>query len=83
MIGLTIESKIILNNGVAMPILGLGTYSLRGTTAESVVTQAYELGYRHFDTATFYRNEEDLGKGFEKLPREELFVTTKIWPSDF
>ena len=80
---LTLSSKTVLNNKKEMPYLGLGTYNLRGKTAESVVAEAYEIGYRHFDTATFYRNEEDLGRAFKKLPREELFVTTKILPSEF
>ena len=78
-----LQSKAKLNNGIQMPYLGLGTYALRGKTAEEVVDWAYEQGYRHFDTATYYRNEEALGKAFKKYPREELFVTTKIWPSDF
>ena len=80
---LKFESKAILNNKIEMPYLGLGTWNLRGAIAESVVDWAYEIGYRHFDTATYYHNEEELGKAFSKYPREKLFVTTKIWPNQF
>lgn len=80
---LNLSSRAKLNNNIEMPYLGLGTYGLRGKIAENVVAQAYDIGYRHFDTATYYRNEVDLGKSFKNLPRKELFVTTKIWPNDF
>lgn len=82
-INLDLSSKVILNNGVEMPILGLGTWNIRGDNAENIIDWAYKIGYRHFDTATYYRNEEALGKAFKKYPREELFVTTKIWPNEF
>ena len=78
---LDITSKVKLNNGLEMPYLGLGTYALRDF--DNIITNAYELGYRHFDTATYYRNEDQLGNVFKKYPRKDLFVTTKIWPSDF
>lgn len=80
---LTLNSKAVLNNKVEIPYLGLGTYNLKGSKAETIVQQAFDLGYRHFDTASYYRNEEDLGTAFKKLPRSDLFVTTKIWPSEF
>lgn len=80
---LTINSKALLNNKVEMPYLGLGTYNIRGSKAENIVDCAFETGYRHFDTATYYKNEEELGQAFKKYSREELFITTKIWPNEF
>lgn len=80
---LTLNSKALLNNKVEMPYLGLGTYNLKGSKAETIVQKAFDLGYRHFDTATYYRNEGELGKAFKKLSRSDLFVTTKIWPNEF
>ncbi len=75
---------ITLNNGVKMPILGFGTYSLNGSTAENSVAEAISLGYRLIDTATTYGNEESVGTGIQKsgIDREELFITTKLWVSD-
>ena len=68
-----------------MPQLGLGTYKLYGEECISVVREAIELGYRHFDTATLYENEEALGKALNDaisagdVTRDELFVTSKAW----
>jgi diketogulonate reductase-like aldo/keto reductase len=82
---LSIDSKVILNNGVSMPVFGLGTY-LSGTSRETLETVMYalEIGYRLIDTARFYGNERDIGKAIKKcgIPREEIFVTTKLWNSD-
>ena len=69
----------------SMPQLGLGTYKLYGEECISVVREAIELGYRHFDTATLYENEEALGKALNDaisagdVTRDELFVTSKAW----
>lgn len=74
-----------LNDGKEIPLLGLGTYRLRGDDAIRLIREAIDLGYRHFDTATLYENEEELGKAFAQaiaagdVTREELFVTTKVW----
>lgn len=72
---------IILNNGVEMPMLGLGTYPLRGRDCERCVLEALELGYRLFDTAHMYGNEREVGNALRRsgLPRGELFVTTKLY----
>lgn len=72
---------IRLNNGVEIPILGFGTFQITGTDAEQAVMEAIKAGYRHIDTAQSYMNEEAVGKGVSKsgVPREELFITTKIW----
>ena len=82
-LNLTMNSKAVLNNEVEMPILGLGTYNMKGSIADNIIQWAYDEGYRHFDTATYYHNEEDLGRAFKNYPRNELFVTTKIWPNEF
>jgi diketogulonate reductase-like aldo/keto reductase len=72
-----------LRNGVAMPLLGLGVWQLApGTETEGAVRAALELGYRHVDTARLYGNEESVGAAVRAsgLPREEVFVTTKLLP---
>lgn len=78
--------KIILNNGVEIPVLGLGTYRI-GRTEEEVygaVRSALEIGYRHIDTAAFYRNEQPIGRAMRDsgISREDIFLTTKLWGSD-
>lgn len=75
-----------LSNGVKIPIVGFGTYKLQNENneASSIVKEAINLGYRSIDTAAFYNNEEGVGKGIKEsgMPREELFVTTKVWIDD-
>ena len=65
-----------------MPLLGLGTWLARGKSAEAAVVAALELGYRHVDTASAYRNEEQVGRALAEsgIPRDDVFVTTKMWP---
>lgn len=73
---------VTLNNGVEVPILGFGTYQITDPKeAEEAVLNAIQAGYRHIDTAQSYLNEEAVGRGIAKsgVPREELFITTKIW----
>jgi 2,5-diketo-D-gluconate reductase A len=76
--------KITLNNGVRIPILGFGVYQIPAEQTEQAVTDALAAGYRHIDTAAAYANEEAVGRAIENsgIPREELFVTTKLWVSD-
>jgi len=78
---LTLRSKIKLNNSVEIPILGFGTLHIQGETAQNAVLWALETGYGHIDTAKAYGNESDVGKAVRKsgLPRDEVFVTTKLW----
>lgn len=80
-----ISSEITLNNGVKIPILGLGTWQSRGEQSEKAVTWALEAGYRHIDTAMAYVNEKWIGKAIKKsrIERDELFITTKLWIWDF
>ncbi len=77
--------NVVLNNGVEMPILGFGVYQIADTEeCERSVYEAIRAGYRLIDTAAAYQNEEAVGKAIEKsgVPREEIFVTTKLWIQD-
>ena len=74
--------KITLNNGTSIPVLGCGMFRLTDAEEAAAVTKsALENGYRHIDTATVYRNEEAVGLGMKQsgVPREDIFLTTKIW----
>jgi diketogulonate reductase-like aldo/keto reductase len=75
---------ITLNNGVEMPQLGFGVWQLPDEEAAGTVGAALDVGYRAIDTAAVYANEEGTGKALAAsgVPREELFVTTKLWNSD-
>lgn len=78
-------TKITLNNGVKIPILGLGTYLMKpGEETYQACLWAFEVGYRHIDTAAFYKNEADVGRAVRDsgLNRKDVFVTTKIWNDD-
>ncbi|MBN1836524.1 MAG: aldo/keto reductase [Spirochaetales bacterium] len=80
-----LKSTVALANGVEIPWVGLGVYlSKQGRETEQAVRWALEIGYRHIDTAALYENEEDVGKALRAsgVPREEVFVTTKVWNSD-
>ncbi len=76
--------SLTLNNGVRMPQLGFGVWQVPDDEAEAAVTTALEAGYRSIDTAAIYENESGTGKALAAsgLPREELFVTTKLWNSE-
>lgn len=73
-----------LRNGVEMPILGFGVYQIPADETETAVGAALEAGYRSLDTAAAYQNEEAVGRAIAAsgLPRDELFVTTKLWVQD-
>jgi diketogulonate reductase-like aldo/keto reductase len=76
---------IRLNNGVEMPQLGLGVYKAKeGEEVKNAVRWAIEAGYRHIDTAALYENETGVGEAIREsgVPREEIFVTTKVWNTD-
>lgn len=72
---------ITLNNGAPMPMVGLGTWQLRGPAGERAILDALELGYRLLDTARMYENEDIVGSAVKKsgLPRREVFITTKLF----
>lgn len=81
----TVRSTVTLNNGVVMPVFGLGVYLMRpGRETYEAVRAALETGYRLVDTAALYRNEEDVGRAVRDsgIRREEIFVTTKLWNDD-
>ena len=71
--------------GEKVPSLGLGTYRLTGDACEAAVERALGMGYRHVDTAQMYGNEAEVGRGLDDsgVERGEVFLTTKVWPSDF
>ncbi|MGI5135753.1 MULTISPECIES: aldo/keto reductase [unclassified Streptomyces] len=75
---------IILNNGVEMPQLGFGVWQVPDDEAETAVATALEAGYRSIDTAAIYGNEEGVGQAVAAsgIPRQDLFITTKLWNSD-
>lgn len=72
---------VTLSNGVKMPILGYGVYQITKDECERCVMDALKVGYRHIDTAQAYFNEEEVGSAIRKsgVPREEIFLTTKVW----
>lgn len=76
---------IKLSSGYDMPIVGLGTYSLHGATCINSVKTAIAAGFRKFDTASVYGNEEEVGQGIREsgVPREEIFVATKLYPNQY
>lgn len=79
--GGTIMEYITLSNGVKMPVLGYGVYQVTKDECERCVLDALEVGYRSIDTAQSYFNETETGNGIKKsgIPREEIFLTTKVW----
>lgn len=76
---------VTLNNGVKMPLLGYGVYQISKEECEACVIDAIKVEYRLIDTAQSYFNEESVGNAIEKcgIPREELFITTKVWISNY
>jgi len=82
---LAIDSRVSLSDGNSMPLLGLGTWAAQpGGETRDAVAFALETGYRHIDTAKMYGNEQDVGEAVRQssIPRQEIFVTTKLWDSD-
>ncbi|WP_342434150.1 aldo/keto reductase [Neobacillus sp. FSL H8-0543] len=75
---------VILNNGLKMPQLGYGVWKIADDQATAAVAKALEAGYTSIDTAMLYKNEVGVGKAIKEtaIPREELFITTKVWNSD-
>ena len=81
----SLASTTTLHNGVEMPWFGLGVFKVEeGQEVESSVKMAIHAGYKSIDTAAIYKNEEGVGKGIREsdVPREELFITTKVWNAD-
>jgi len=82
---LDLQTRITLNNGVKMPLFGLGTWAASGSEGRRAVLWALEAGYRLIDTASSYGNESEVGQAVRAsgLPRDEIFITTKVWPAEF
>ncbi|MCY7411548.1 MAG: aldo/keto reductase [Salinibacterium sp.] len=76
--------NLTLNDGASIPQLGFGVFLVEPTEAERIVSDALEVGYRHIDTAAVYKNEEGVGRAIAAsgIPRDELYITTKLWNSD-
>jgi 2,5-diketo-D-gluconate reductase A len=81
---MTTSPLLLLNDGRSIPQLGLGVYKVADAVAADTVRLALEAGYRHVDTAALYENERGVGQGIARsgLPREQVFVTTKVWNTD-
>ena len=80
--GIVLDNTVFLNTNREMPLLGLGVYKATGENeAENAVISAVESGYRLIDAASAYKNEENVGRGIAScgIPRNELFITTKVW----
>lgn len=77
--------KYVEMPNLKVPTVGLGTWSLRGSTATSLVESALDMGYRLVDTAQFYENEAEVGRAIKNsaVKRQDILITTKIWPTQF
>ncbi len=77
--------SVTLNNGVTMPVVGLGVFQTPPDVTVASVAEALRLGYRHIDTAAAYMNEREVGEGIRRsgLSRNEVFIETKVWISDY
>ncbi|TGA98436.1 aldo/keto reductase [Sporolactobacillus shoreae] len=80
----SLDDQVKLNNGMGMPGFGLGVWHVRGEDCVNSVTWALETGYRMIDTAEHYQNEDLVGEAVRRsgIPREQLFITTKLWNDD-
>lgn len=81
---LAMTNTVTLNNGIEMPILGFGVFQIPDAETEKAVSEALEVGYRSIDTAAAYMNEAAVGRAIAAsgIPRDEIFVTTKLWVQD-
>lgn len=79
------KPNITLNNGIMMPALGFGVYRIPPEQTTDIVLTALETGYRLIDTAAAYNNEKGVGEAIARsgLPRSEIFITSKLWPTDY
>lgn len=77
--------QFVESNGASIPALGFGTFRLADGEAESMIGEALAMGYRHVDTAQIYGNETGVGRGIRGsgVDRDEVFLTTKVWPDNF
>ncbi len=77
-------TRTVKANGAEIPAIGLGTWNLRGGAVAAAVHAALDAGYRHIDTAAMYANEAEVGEAIHShaTPRKDIWITTKVWPSD-
>lgn len=77
--------KVVLNNKLECPVIGIGTFMLEPSDAENSVREALKMGYRLIDTANAYVNERAVGRGIRasNVTREDIFLSTKLWPSEY
>ena len=77
--------SIVINNGLTCPVIGIGTFMLSPAEAQNSVREALKMGYSLVDTAAAYVNERAVGRGMKEsgVKREEIFLSTKLWPSDY
>src|SRR3989475_1488266 len=82
---MSVAAHVVEAHGARIPLIGLGAWGVRGRTCARVVEQALRRGSRHIDTAELYDNEREVGEGLRAagIGRDEIFVTTKVWPSHF
>ena len=82
---MTSAPNLVLNNGISMPVIGLGVFQTPPDQTTQSVREALRIGYRHIDTAAAYGNEREVGEGVRRsgVPREEVFIETKIWINDY
>src|SRR5215469_12867822 len=78
------DIPVVTSGGARIPVIGLGTWDLRGRTCARAVEQALRMGYRHIDTAEMYGNEHEVGEGLRAsgIRRDDVFITTKVWPDE-
>ena len=81
----TVMEKMVLNNGIECPVIGIGTFMLSPADAENSVREALKMGYSLVDTANAYVNERAVGRGIREsgAAREDVFLSTKLWPSEY
>lgn len=80
----SLKDTFCLSNGIEIPCIGFGTWQSTGKEAYDSVLEALKIGYRHIDTASIYGNEKEVGRAVKdsKIPREEIFITSKLWNSN-
>lgn len=78
-------SSAVLSGNMTIPVMGFGCYKIFGRELVCAVDAAIKSGYRYIDTASFYKNEKDVGLALKnsQIPREKLFIVSKIWPTEF
>ena len=79
-----LTDSFVMRNGKTIPCIGYGTYKTSEEEVYDAVIAAIKAGYRHIDTAAFYKNEAGVGRAVREcgVPREEIFVTSKVWNTD-